>query len=125
MDKNVLIGVGVAAAVGIGIAAYYFTRTAAGNGAYSVCGAIPKEGDSETSVCDWWKCAFTLAESRGICSSSWDKWHNEVGTDILKEEGTMPYITPCSYSNEPDGADKVMIKMGCADTLLGSFKWTC
>jgi PKD repeat protein len=91
--------------------------------AYEECGRAPISSDSKTYTTDWWKCAYAVAEKRGICVTRWSKWGNEARGDIKKELGSIPHYL--SESNTPDG-DYVKIGMGDRpEVYLGRFKWKC
>jgi hypothetical protein len=93
--------------------------------AYSAkCGTQPKKTDTPTYINNWWKCACTLAESRGVCSSSWWDWWGAVKSDVNAEEGSTGYY---GQSEQHGNGNYIEITMGAPpnDLYLGSFKWVC
>ena len=91
--------------------------------AYEECGRVPTRSDSKTYITDWWKCACAVGEKRGICSSSWTSWFNEVYKDIRIDLGVEPH--KIGVTSNQDG-DYIKIWMGYyPEVYLGRFKWKC
>lgn len=86
------------------------------------CGVLPTELGEYCR--NWWKCAYGVGESKGICTGVWSDWGIfAVPNDVVAIEGEMPYREQQRYNQD---GDYINIWMGVSPELyLGRFKWTC
>ena len=85
------------------------------------CGSLPTVYNAHYTL-NWWKCAFSVAENKGVCSDAYNTWYDAVRGDIHDHEGSYPVSADRYF--EPDG-DYVIIRMGDPPQNIGRYKWKC